>query len=95
MSVADAESFDDKTHHIKAKVILEDYLKQSGLNFTILRPRRSLKILMMLRIRIHSRREESAFFPTKSASFAQPMMSAALLQSCSEIRKISTESHWI
>jgi uncharacterized protein YbjT (DUF2867 family) len=38
MSVADAECFDDKTHHIKAKVILEDYLKRSGLNFTILRP---------------------------------------------------------
>lgn len=38
MSVADAECFDDKTHHIKAKVILEEYLKVSGLNFTILRP---------------------------------------------------------
>lgn len=38
MSVADAEHFDNKTHHIKAKVLLEDYLKQSGLNFTILRP---------------------------------------------------------
>lgn len=38
MSVADAERFDDKTHHIKAKVILEDYIKQSGLHFTILRP---------------------------------------------------------
>jgi taspase (threonine aspartase 1) len=38
MSVADAECFDDKTHHIKAKVILEDYVKRSGLNFTILRP---------------------------------------------------------
>lgn len=38
MSVADAECFDDKTHHVKAKVILEDYIRQSGLNFTILRP---------------------------------------------------------
>lgn len=38
MSVADAECFDDKTHHIKAKVILEDYVRRSGLNFTILRP---------------------------------------------------------
>lgn len=38
MSVADAERFDDKTHHIKAKVILEDYLRRSGLKFTILRP---------------------------------------------------------
>jgi len=38
MSVADAECFDHKTHHIKAKVMLEDYLKRSGLNFTILRP---------------------------------------------------------
>jgi len=38
MSVADAEHFDAKTHHIKAKVVLEDYIKQSGLNFTILRP---------------------------------------------------------
>jgi len=38
MSVADAERFDDKTHHIKAKVIPEDYIRQSGLNFTILRP---------------------------------------------------------
>jgi len=38
MSVADAERFDDKTHHIKAKVILENYLKASDLNYTILRP---------------------------------------------------------
>jgi len=38
MSVADAERFDEKTHHIKAKVILEAYLKGSGLPFTILRP---------------------------------------------------------
>ncbi len=38
MSVADAECFDDKTHHIKAKVILEDYAMRSGLNLTILRP---------------------------------------------------------
>jgi uncharacterized protein YbjT (DUF2867 family) len=38
MSVADAERFDAKTHHIKAKVILEDQLRQSGLRHTILRP---------------------------------------------------------
>lgn len=38
MSVADAECFDDKTHHIKAKVALEKYVRQSGLNFTIVRP---------------------------------------------------------
>lgn len=38
MSVADAERFDDKTHHIKAKVTLEAYLRQSGLKHTILRP---------------------------------------------------------
>lgn len=38
MSVADAERFDAKTHHIKAKVILEDYVRQSGLRHTILRP---------------------------------------------------------
>lgn len=38
MSVADAECFDDKTHHIKAKVVLEDHVKRSGLNFTIFRP---------------------------------------------------------
>ena len=38
MSVADAERFDAKTHHIKAKVILEQDLRQSDLTFTILRP---------------------------------------------------------
>lgn len=38
MSVADAECFDAKTHHIQAKVILENDLKVSGLPFTILRP---------------------------------------------------------
>jgi uncharacterized protein YbjT (DUF2867 family) len=38
MSVADAECFDDKTHHIKAKVILENDIKKSGLIFTIVRP---------------------------------------------------------
>lgn len=38
MSVADAECFDDRTHHIKAKLVLEDYVKQSGLGFTVLRP---------------------------------------------------------
>ena len=38
MSVADAERFDAKTHHIKAKVILEQDLRQSDLTYTILRP---------------------------------------------------------
>ncbi len=38
MSVADAERFDAKTHHIKAKVILEAELKGSGMRYTILRP---------------------------------------------------------
>jgi uncharacterized protein YbjT (DUF2867 family) len=38
MSVADAERFDAKTHHIKAKVVLEAEVKQSGLRYTILRP---------------------------------------------------------
>jgi len=38
MSAADAECFDDKTHHLKAKVVLEDVVKRSGLNYTILRP---------------------------------------------------------
>jgi len=38
MSVADAEKFDDRTEHIKAKVIVEAELKASGLSFSIVRP---------------------------------------------------------
>ena len=38
MSVADAECFDDKTEHIKAKVQLEADLRDSGLAYSILRP---------------------------------------------------------
>ena len=38
MSVADAEKFDAKTHHLKAKVILEKRLKESDLKYTIVRP---------------------------------------------------------
>jgi len=38
MSVADAESFDEHTEHMKAKVALEKYLSQSGVPFSILRP---------------------------------------------------------
>ena len=38
MSVADAEMFDEHTKHIKAKVELEKYLRQSGVPFSILRP---------------------------------------------------------
>jgi len=38
MSVADAEYFDKHTKHIKAKVELEQYLRQSGVPFSILRP---------------------------------------------------------
>jgi uncharacterized protein YbjT (DUF2867 family) len=38
MSVADAECFDEHTKHIKAKVELEKYLRQSGVPFSILRP---------------------------------------------------------
>ena len=38
MSVADAEYFDEHTKHIKAKVELEKYLRQSGVPFSILRP---------------------------------------------------------
>ena len=38
MSVADAESFDAQTKHLKAKVELEEYLRQSGVPFSILRP---------------------------------------------------------
>ena len=38
MSVADAECFDEHTKHMKAKVELEKYLRQSGVPFSILRP---------------------------------------------------------
>ena len=38
MSVADAECFDEHTTHLKAKVKLEAYLRQSGVPFSILRP---------------------------------------------------------
>ena len=38
MSVADAECFDEHTTHLKAKVELEKYLRQSGVPFSILRP---------------------------------------------------------
>ena len=38
MSVADAEFFDAHVTHLKAKVALEAYLKQSGVPFSILRP---------------------------------------------------------
>ena len=38
MSVADAEFFDEHVTHLKAKVALEKYLKESGVPFSILRP---------------------------------------------------------
>ena len=38
MSVADAEFFDEHVTHLKAKVALESYLRQSGVPFSILRP---------------------------------------------------------
>ncbi|MFM8735421.1 MAG: NmrA family NAD(P)-binding protein [Pirellulales bacterium] len=38
MSVADAECFDKHTKHLKAKVEVEKYLRQSGVPFSILRP---------------------------------------------------------
>jgi uncharacterized protein YbjT (DUF2867 family) len=38
MSVADAKCFDEHTKHLKAKVALEKYLRQSGVPFSILRP---------------------------------------------------------
>ncbi len=38
MSVADAECFDSHTKHMKAKVEVEKYLRQSGVPFSILRP---------------------------------------------------------
>ena len=38
MSVADAECFDAQTKHLKAKVALEEYVRGSGVPFSILRP---------------------------------------------------------
>ena len=38
MSVADAELFDEHVKHLHAKVVLEDYLKSSGVRYSILRP---------------------------------------------------------
>lgn len=38
MSVADAECFDKQTKHLRAKVALEKYLRESGVPFSILRP---------------------------------------------------------
>jgi uncharacterized protein YbjT (DUF2867 family) len=38
MSVADAELMDDRVKHVKTKVVIEDYLRASGVNFSILRP---------------------------------------------------------
>ena len=38
MSVADAEFFDEHVTHLKAKLALEKYLRESGLPFSILRP---------------------------------------------------------
>jgi uncharacterized protein YbjT (DUF2867 family) len=38
MSVADVELFDEHVTHLHAKVVLEKYLRQSGVPFSILRP---------------------------------------------------------
>ena len=38
MSVADAQFFNEKVRHIRSKVVLEDYLKASGVPYSILRP---------------------------------------------------------
>lgn len=38
MSVADAECFDEHTKHLKAKVALEKYVRESGVSYSILRP---------------------------------------------------------
>ena len=38
MSVADAEFFDEHVTHLKAKLALEKYLRESGVPFSILRP---------------------------------------------------------
>jgi len=37
-SAGDLESFNDKVHHIKGKIDVENYLKASGLRFGIVRP---------------------------------------------------------
>ena len=38
VSVADAEYFDQKVKHIKTKLVIEEYLKASGVKHSILRP---------------------------------------------------------
>lgn len=38
VSVVDAEWFNDHVRHIKTKVVIEDYLRKSGLPYSILRP---------------------------------------------------------
>jgi len=38
VSVSDAELFNDHVRHIKTKVVIEDYLRNSGVPFSILRP---------------------------------------------------------
>ena len=38
VSVADAELFNEHVRHIKTKVVIEDYLRASGVPFSILRP---------------------------------------------------------
>jgi uncharacterized protein YbjT (DUF2867 family) len=38
VSVADAERFNDDVKHIKTKVVIEDYLRKSGVPYSILRP---------------------------------------------------------
>ena len=38
MSVADAEFFNERVKHLKAKVVLEQYLRDSGVPYSILRP---------------------------------------------------------
>ena len=38
MSVADAEFFNERVKHLKAKVFLEKYLRDSGVPYSILRP---------------------------------------------------------
>ena len=38
MSVADAELMDERVKHIKTKLVIEDYLRASGVKYSILRP---------------------------------------------------------
>lgn len=38
MSVADAELMNERVKHIKTKVVIEDYLRASGVRYSILRP---------------------------------------------------------